>query len=80
MIVFCDSYFAGYHLQREDIDSAENERVALTYHRIIEAIKFAFAQASKEIDPDFADKDEIDQVHIWMLWFLWDDKDDFLFR
>ena len=41
----------GYNFKREDIE--RTERAPLTYHRIVEAMKFAFAQKSREGDPDF---------------------------
>jgi len=41
----------GYNLKREDIET--KSKAPLTYHRIIEAMKFAFAQKAREGDPSF---------------------------
>ena len=41
----------GYNFKREDIETRAKK--PLTYHRIIEAMKFAFAEKSREGDPDF---------------------------
>lgn len=41
----------GYKLKPEDIDS--KSKAPLTYHRLAEALKFAFALKTREGDPSF---------------------------
>lgn len=51
----------GYKFSPADLGDKKKE--TLTYHRIVEAFKFAYAQKTKEGDPDFIDKDKIEK---WM--------------
>lgn len=51
----------GYHFSPDDVDVKDLKRTATTYHRIIEAIKFAFAHRTKLGDPDF-NKDDMKQL------------------
>jgi len=48
----------GYGLSGEDLST--NGKETLTYHRIIEAFKFAFAEKIKQGDPDFIENDKLD--------------------
>lgn len=46
----------GYNFKREDMVS--KAKTPLTHHRIIEAMKFAFAEKAREGDPDFNEEFE----------------------
>lgn len=49
----------GYSFSPEDL-SNDNKAIT-TYHRIIEAFKFGYAQKTKEGDPEFIDKNTVDK-------------------
>ncbi|XP_065664152.1 glutathione hydrolase 1 proenzyme [Hydra vulgaris] len=49
----------GYGFTEEDLK--DNEKAVLTYHRIIEAFKFGYAQKTKMGDPNFLEKDSLNQ-------------------
>lgn len=49
----------GYGLSAEDLASPSAE--IKTYHRIIEAFKFAFGEKTKESDPEFMDKEKLEK-------------------
>ncbi|XP_065663263.1 glutathione hydrolase 1 proenzyme [Hydra vulgaris] len=51
----------GYFLSPLDMDPTDPEKSAKTYHRIIEALKFTFAQKSKYGDPNFIDKNQLNK-------------------
>ncbi len=50
----------GYGFSQEDLK--DNNKAILLYHRLIEAMKFGFAQYSKLGDPDFVDEEGIKKV------------------
>ena len=45
-------------MSSEDLSTTSKE--ITTYHRLIEAMKFAFAEKMKEGDPDFIEADKFD--------------------
>jgi len=49
----------GYKFTPSDLSDRKKE--TLTYHRIIEAFKFAYAQKTREGDPDFMDKEKVEK-------------------
>eukprot|EP00794_Sanderia_malayensis_P014206 gene14206-15688_t len=50
----------GYGFSQDDLK--DNNKAILLYHRLIEAMKFSFAQYSKLGDPDFVDEEAIQKL------------------
>ena len=50
----------GYGFSKDDLK--ENKKAILLYHRLIEAMKFGFAQYAKMGDPDFMEDETITKV------------------
>eukprot|EP00794_Sanderia_malayensis_P014205 gene14205-15687_t len=51
----------GYNFTAEDL--ADDEKALITYQRIAEALKFAYAERTKEGDPDYIESDIIKMLH-----------------
>ena len=49
-------------MSSEDLSTTSKE--ITTYHRLIEAMKFAFAEKMKEGDPDFIEADKFDFLKV----------------
>ena len=62
--LFFTCFFIGYFFSPLDLDPTDPEKTAKTYHRIIEGLKFTFAQKSKYGDPAFIDKNPVNKVII----------------
>jgi len=51
----------GYGFTADDLN--DDAKAITTYHRIIEAFKFGYAQKTRSGDPDFLDKDKMERWH-----------------
>ncbi len=54
--------FVGYNFTPDNLDNLES--AILTYHRIIESFKFAYAKRSCLGDEDFVDVTEVNKNHV----------------
>ena len=59
-------YFKGYSFTADDLK--DDNKAITTYHRIIEAFKFGYAQKTKSGDPEFMDREKVEKVSIFFQW------------
>ena len=61
---YCFIYLKGYSFTADDLK--DDNKAITTYHRIIEAFKFGYAQKTKSGDPEFMDKERVEKVSIFL--------------